>query len=340
MLRRNGTSRAAAAALGAALLLGGWGGVAHAEAPRTMRIGTVAPTGTPWSKIIKRYRKRVRAALGDQVQVKVFWSGKLGTGRKMVQQCLEGEVGAVVLPAAAFVKELPALGALELPYLFGDDAQVDAALQAARPQIAQILKARGIVLYMLGSGGWRHVTVRARDLRGPEGLKGLRIRTEPGDVHRWTWEALGAEAEPMPVADVSTALASGAVAGYDAPLLFGYAAQWSSEMGTVLLTGHAHEVYVFALCGPWLDALPGALRTALEAPPERDQVDWMKMVRGMDALLVKKLAEAGLRVLTPTDAERAALRRATAGVTQQFRDSAGEDGRLLLDRLTGPKPAE
>ena len=45
----------------------------------TLRIGSVAPKGTPWSALVNREKKRIQSESGGRIKVKTYLGGKLGS---------------------------------------------------------------------------------------------------------------------------------------------------------------------------------------------------------------------------------------------------------------------
>ena len=63
------------------LVAGPLGSSASAATPEhTLQIGSVAPDGTPWSKLLKRVRKRVQKESEGRIKEKLYLGGKIGGG--------------------------------------------------------------------------------------------------------------------------------------------------------------------------------------------------------------------------------------------------------------------
>ena len=52
-----------------------------------VRLGTVAPEGTPWEKQMKRSRKHIGKASNGRIKLKVYLGGQKGDEKSLVRQC-------------------------------------------------------------------------------------------------------------------------------------------------------------------------------------------------------------------------------------------------------------
>ena len=114
----------------------------------TARIGSVAPSGTPWSALLSRTKKRlIKAADGQlgkgSLKVKLYLGGKLGSEASLVRRCQKGQLAGIAVSTGAIGQAVPELYATELPYLFDNYKSADRALDAAKPLIRQLLADKG-----------------------------------------------------------------------------------------------------------------------------------------------------------------------------------------------------
>jgi TRAP-type C4-dicarboxylate transport system substrate-binding protein len=78
-------------------------GTARAEdAEFTMKVATVAPPGTPWSKQLKKIKKAIKEGSGGRIKVKTYLGGALGdeiataeATKRGTIQCFGGSAGAL-----------------------------------------------------------------------------------------------------------------------------------------------------------------------------------------------------------------------------------------------------
>ena len=319
-------------ALAVVLPLCVWSEAAEAQ-EFTLRVGTVAPKGTPWSALLAREKKRIQAESGGRIKVKTYLGGKLGNEGSLVRRCQQGKIGGIAVSNGAIGGAVPELYATELPYLFDSFKQVDRALDAAVPLVRKLLAAKGFVFAMWGENGFRHFASKRKLFRAPSDLRGEKMRAQQAKPHLDMYRALGAAADPIPVGEVTSSLAAGTVNGYDNTLLYAYATQWHKEIKYVTKSSHIYQAAVVAWCKPWFDTLPPDLQQILLGQTAKDIKLGRASVRAMNKRLLKEYAKSGIEVHVLTAAEKAAFKRATQSATDKFLSSTSSQGRALYKVL-------
>src|SRR5260370_36335412 len=89
---------------------------------------------------------------------------------------------------------VPALGFVALPFLFANNATARAAMDGALGAhlVRKIEAAAGYRILGWFENGFRQISNRARAVRRPADLAGLRIRVLPTDAQQRSFELLGA----------------------------------------------------------------------------------------------------------------------------------------------------
>jgi TRAP-type C4-dicarboxylate transport system substrate-binding protein len=89
---------------------------------------------------------------------------------------------------------IPELQILDLPYIFENEEHahqaLDGELGAYLTRKIESLKGFRVLGYW--DNGFRHISNRLRPIRTPEDCAGLRIRLMPNEIHKKTFELLGA----------------------------------------------------------------------------------------------------------------------------------------------------
>ena len=98
----------------------------------SIKLATVAPDNTPWSELLKRYKKRVETKAGkERIEVKLFLGGMLGDENETVTKCKRGQIQAVGASTGAMATAVPELNVVELPFLFRNASEADAVIDEA-----------------------------------------------------------------------------------------------------------------------------------------------------------------------------------------------------------------
>jgi TRAP-type C4-dicarboxylate transport system substrate-binding protein len=57
-----------------------------------VKVGTVAPAGTPWAQTLTDLKKRVSKASGGKIKIKTYLGGQLGGELEILQKIRRGNV--------------------------------------------------------------------------------------------------------------------------------------------------------------------------------------------------------------------------------------------------------
>ena len=311
---------------------------ASAQEPQfTLRIGSVAPSGTPWFKIVKKIKRRIKKKAGDRIKIKTFLGNSLGGEKSIVRRVQKGQLEMFGVSTGALATVIPELNAYELPYLFDSYAQADKALDATYELAAEIMAAKGFKLYFWSENGFRDFATKETFVRTPSDLAGMKMRAQESFVHIGMYKKLGAKPNAIPVPQVAEDLANGVVTGYDNTWLYSFAAQWYKHVKYVTESNHIYQPAVIAYNKKWFDKLPADLQAILMENVKKYTKTGRKKIRAMNGSLRAMFEQDGVQFYTPTKAQRAQMKAKTKAVYSTFRSRAGAKGTALLDAIIKAK---
>ena len=299
----------------------------------TLRVGSVAPEGTPWYKIVMRLKQRIEKDSGGRIKVKPFLGQALGGEKSIARRCKDGTLEMLGVSSGALATLVPELNAFELPYLFDSYKQADRAVDATTELTREILARSGFHLYIWSENGFRDFATKDKFVKMPSDLSGMKMRAQESFVHTEMYKALGAKPDPIAVPNVPESLASGVVSGYDNTLLYSFAGQWYKSIKYVTESHHIYQPAVIAYNKAWFDKLPADLQKIVMADVQKETENGRERIRAMNSELTGLFKKEGIQFYTPTASERAAMKAATKGVYQEFRKRTGDSGSRLLDAI-------
>lgn len=153
----------------------------------------------------------------DTLDSKLYPARALGEERAVLEGMTLGSGASVFIGAAAILGNFsPKIGILGLPYLWNDYAQVHKALDGSigNALASELEKVGFKVLAWTDNWGYRNVITK-KEVKKPEDLKGLKIRTIQTPVFLAAVNAMGAAATPMAFGEVYTALQTGVIDGFE-----------------------------------------------------------------------------------------------------------------------------
>jgi TRAP-type C4-dicarboxylate transport system substrate-binding protein len=297
-----------------------------------LRIRTVAPKASPWGELLTKLASRIKADTGGKVQIKIYWQSK--SEPAAVRQCTSGKAGGIAVSMGALAAAVPELDATEIPYLFDNYTQADKAFRAADGLIRELMAAKGFILAVRGENGFRHFATKDRFLLQPSDFAKLAMRSQPSDIHKAMYTALGATPNPLQVSEVPSSLQNNVIMGYDNTLLYGKLANWADGIKYVTLSAHIYQGAVVAWCKPWFDKQPADVQKALtKADPQLEETG-LKLVRAFnDKLMPAQYKKMGIEMKELTGAQKDAFRKALQSVEAKFLASTSAKGKELLAKL-------
>jgi TRAP-type C4-dicarboxylate transport system substrate-binding protein len=177
--------------------------------PIPIRMGGYGPPTTGFSRALKFIGDKLAAQFGDRIDVKYCWN-VMDFGYKAEEIVWLVESGVLTLgyqSSSYLTDRMPALGFVDLPFLFASNAQARGAMDGSNFRILGWFE-----------NGFRHISNRVRAVHKPADLKGLHIRVLPSKVQARTFELLGATPMIMDLTDAIRMIKAGEIDAQENPL--------------------------------------------------------------------------------------------------------------------------
>ncbi|WP_420392955.1 TRAP transporter substrate-binding protein [Acuticoccus sp.] len=218
-----------------------------AAAQIRLQAATIAPPDNVWSKAGDRYAERVAERTNGEVTIDMSYSGSLGNAEETIEALKFGTIDIVIQEVGQLdnYDEIAGLGVY--PYLIRD---VDHFREVFKPGgvgeefFAAVEERTGYKTVGAGFRGPRQMATN-REVRTPDDLAGLKMRTPNQPIYRQTWDVLGASPVPMPSLEVYTALQQGIIDGAENPLEAQIRSKYYEAVPYVIMTAHVNPYYTF-----------------------------------------------------------------------------------------------
>ncbi|KQT85121.1 TRAP transporter substrate-binding protein [Aurantimonas sp. Leaf443] len=317
-------TRRFAAALGLATLLAS-AGLAQAEiSERTIKFAAQNSKGHPQVTGMERFAELVKEKSGGKIEVKLFPGGTLGGDVQTLASIQGGTVEMSVMNAGILSGTIKEFGVVDLPFLFGTPEEADAVMDGP---IGTDLMNRLPDQRLVGLGFWelgfRHLTNDRRAVNGVEDVKGLKIRTVQAAVPIATFNALGANAVPLPYPELYSALETGTVDGQENPLSNIVNAKFTEVQKYLTLTGHQYNPQIVLISKAFWDKLDPEEQTLLQAAATEARDYQRKVSRDANAGFLDEIRKSGMEVVELSPEKLDAFRKAVEPVVAEFRETIG-----------------
>ncbi|MET3517195.1 tripartite ATP-independent transporter DctP family solute receptor [Pseudacidovorax sp. 1753] len=319
--------------LAAGLALG-LGMACAALAQTTMKISISVAQNSHQGVAIDTFAKEVEKRTNGRYKVQTFYNGALGGERESIEAVQLGTQELAFSSTGPVPNFVPETKILDVPFLFRDKAHARAVLDGPIGQdLLKKFDAKGFKALAWAENGFRHMTNSKRDVKAPEDLKGLKMRTMENPVHIAAYKTFGIITTPMAFPEVFTALQQGTVDGQENPLPVIISAKFDQVQKHLSLTGHVYSPCIFVMNKGVFDKLtPADQQAFLDAAKEAAKANRARVDED-DARGVADLRAKGMTVIDNLDKARfvAALAPAQAQFEKDF-------GKANLDRIRNFQP--
>jgi TRAP-type C4-dicarboxylate transport system substrate-binding protein len=274
----------------AAALLSGAPSLAEAK-KQTIKLGTLAPEGSPWFTAVKRMGQRWKEVSGGEVELKIYPGGVAGDEGDMLRKMRIGQLHAATITGVGLGRITRATMAMQVPMMIQSYEELDYVRERMRTKVAAELEQGGFVVLNWGDAGWVHFFSKG-PAKTPADFKKLKMLTWSGDPEsEKAWKAGGFNVVPLSATDVLSSLQTGIIEGFATTPLFALSSQWFGLAKNMVKVNWA--------------PLSGATVV--------NRADWEKIEPALRAKLLEIAAEEGTKAL-------AEVRRLGDGATKAMQD--------------------
>ena len=280
--------------------------------PVTLKAGYNTVRQYPHARAIERFVNRVAERSGENLQIQTFPSEQAGNERQMLDSVILGNLDIAKTSTGVISTVVPEFGVFDLPYVFRDLNHMMATVKSKVGQdLAAKLEARNDKILFWMEQGTRSFYTTSKQIRTPNDLKGMKIRTIASPVMVDTINTLGATATPMGFGDLYLGLKSGVVDGAEnAPDAIWYSKQY--EVAKYFsVTNHFRTPVVVVMNKTKFDSLPPEYQDIIMTTARETQ-EWAgALYSQVSAALMASLKKSGMTVI---DADEEAFRKAVEPV--------------------------
>lgn len=318
------------ALIAAGLVLGA--STAGAETIKIAFLGSPEDEDYDGSLVFKDF---VESRTNGEITVEIYPSGQFcGTFDECIDQLQSGVLEVTISTIGGFGNLYPAGQVLDLPYMFRDDRVAECVfdgpfVEELRTAVLEEIPPMRLMT-ISNTGGWRNFATVGKQIKTPEDVEGMKIRTIPADIQIKLVETLGGSPTPVSWPEVYTSLATGVVEGTKNGITDIVNMKFEEHLDYITLDGHAYMAAlwwmndeVFMGLTPEQQAIVydgfQHLKTVTRAFPMR---------RAIDAYATFEEAGGEVYVLSPN--EKTAFQEATEPLKDWFVEQYGPEwlGRL------------
>jgi tripartite ATP-independent transporter DctP family solute receptor len=286
------------------------------------------------------FKSLVESASGGDIEVKLYPNGQLGKDNEVIQQVRDGIVESTISSAGGIAQHYPLVGVFDIPFAFPNIAVasrvIDQRSEFGKKFTGDLEAKTGLkVLGMIDSGGFFAFSNSERPIETVEDMKGLKIRTMTLPTHKAMVDSLGAQATPLPWAEVYTSLQTGVAHGQMNPIPIIAFAKFDEVQKYLSITNHVITPYIWTMNREFYEGLD---------PAHRKIVDWAsevateagrgvsRVIEASDRGLPKLAKNMEVNVVTPAEQKKFAA-AAQPAVRKLIEENLGQEGVEMLNAM-------
>ena len=326
-----------ATALVAASLLSG----AHAQ-ERTIKFAFQNQKEHPQAQGAQKFADLVAAKTNGRIAVKLFPGGTLGGDLQTVSALQGGTVEMTVLNAGILSAQTKEFGIYDFPFLFASPQEADAVTDGPfGKKLLDKLQAKNLVGLGYWELGFRNLTNSKKPITKAEDIAGLKIRVIQSPIYIDMFNALGANAVPMPFPELYTAMEQKAVDGQENPFSTILSSKFAEVQKHLTITRHMYNPQAVIVSKKFWDSLnPADQKAVTEAMAEATTFQ-RSVSRSQADVALEELKKAGMQVTEFSPAEVDKLRAKVKPVVEKHSDKVGaetvQEVYATLAKLRGSK---
>lgn len=273
---------------------------------------------------------------GDAVEV-VFRQNIVTQGHKasdLLSLTESGDLDGCYFSSSYLASRVPELALFDQHFMVPDRSRAYAVLDGSLgARLArEVTDNTGFSVLGYWDNGLRHISTGGTAIRGLADCAGLTLRTLASDDHQRVFRALGFDPVAIDVRDLPDAVASGKVDAQENPLTNIYNFGLHKTHRTITLTAHLLGVALVLFNRKAVEGWPPEVRAAVTAAVVEATAAQRRLAEEDDDICARALTAEGATLVTPTDAERAALADAARAEVDKTRARFGADLIALFER--------
>jgi len=283
-----------------------------AQSPINIRLATLAPDNSPWSKALRSMGAAWEKATDKRVQLTLYAGTIPSESSAIARMAVDGlQAATLMAPGLAEIDE--AFNVFGIPFFFESDAELGHVQQALTPVIRERLRAKGYHLINWGNAGWIQLFSK-QPIRTLDDVKQAKLYTTEGNPKMVQWfTANGFHAVPLPAGEIpkQLTLPNGAINAAPMPPVYAMALQVFKNAPYMLDVRLAPLVGATVMTDAAWNKISADDRTKLMKAASDMERQINQEAPGGDAFSIAMMKQSGLQVVA-LDAKAIAQFRAVS----------------------------
>ena len=261
---------------------------------------------------------------GGKLTIKLFPNGTLGGDVQTVSALQGGVVDMTALSSGILASQLREFVIFDLPFMFNSGREADAVVDGPiGKRLGEKLSDKGLVSLGYWELGFRNLTNSKHPVATLDDFKGLKIRVIQSPIYIDLFNALGANAVPMPFPEVYSALEQKAIDGQENPLKSIELSKFYEVQSNLSITRHIYSPLSILISKKTWDKLSKDEQRVIQEATTESQAYQRNFAREEDQKSLDGLKKA-MKVAEMSASETDKIREKVKPVVDKYAKDVGE----------------
>lgn len=298
----------------------------HSEEVKVMKFASINTSDRSITLAMKKFAEQVEKETNGQIKVEVFPDSQLGGERDNFEGLQLGSLQASIISTAVSSSFSPNLSILDLPFLFKDNQTAYKVLDGEiGKNLLDELSEHGVIGINFWENGYRHLTNNVREVRTPDDLKGLKIRTMESPIHLDVWTVLGVQPTPMAFPELFTSLQQGTVDGQENPYVVTATNKFYEVQDYLTVTQHVYGANIFLISDKFWKTLTDKEKEIIMKAGEEAKNYQREAERQQASEFLALLKENGMKITELTESEQQQFKDKVQPIYEKYSKELGEE---------------
>ncbi len=300
----------------------------------TIKLGSLAPTDSPWDKSLKQLASDWEKASNGQVVIKIYTGGTVGDEAEMLRKIRLGQLQAAAITSVGINQIYQGVLAISIPMLVTTDEELVYVLENMTPHFDAEIAKKSFKVLVWTFAGWTHIFAK-KPVYTIDDLKKQKLWIWEGSSKELQlWKEAGFKPVPLAVQDMMTSLQSGGVDSFITTPLTAAGYQWFGIAQNMNEMNWAPMIAGIIISNSAWEKIPKNIQPALLDIADKAGARIINDTRQSDADAIGIMKKYGLKTQAPTKEQIAAWKKLVDQYFDKYIDSEiGRDSYLRVKTL-------
>ncbi len=300
-----------------------------------IRIASSSPTvefkdegTTALGVCVNYFIKEISARTNGRITAKVFPDGQLASSsEEYIGGLQNGAFDIGILNNGSWSDYTNGFAGLNIPYLYFDFDTVYAVLDSdiGESWKQKVEEDTTVIPLAYFDIGFRELTNSVREVRTPDDLKGIKLRTMVDDIQMAAWEALGTAVTPVAYSELYTALQQKMVDGQENPVSNIVSAKLYELQPYMTMTNHNYTATIPAASPIFWSKLSADDQKLIKDLMIEAQNKGREKTQVFADAFIQKIADAKVQIYEPTTEELKLFQDKVKPVWEKVEENMGTE---------------